>query len=353
MKKSLICLSVLGLSATVHAQSSVTLQGVVDVTMIRGTGSLSNRSQLGSGANSTSKLIFRGTEDLGGGRSAFFHLESGMLADSGVFQSSTTNNQTNGTGPAQAGGQGLTFNRRAVVGLVDSWGKLHIGREWSPMYDAYTGKFDPFAVVGVGAAINYAGGITQANGAVRMSNDVAYITPKFFGGLTANIQHWFGENASGTATSDDGTGNGIRFNYDRGPVGAVLHWGRTSYAAGDTVYRAAAVAYNFGPANASVMYNSDSQGTLEKQGWLVGVRAPIGGNEVKGSYSVLTSNAAGEPGATKLALGYIYNLSKRSAIYTTFAHLTNSGGSKLALGGATTAANESSNGFDLGIRHNF
>lgn len=348
MKKSLICLSVLGLSVAAHAQSSVSLSGTADATLTRGTGSLSSRSGLGSGGNSTSKLIFRGTENLGGGLSALFWLESGFLIDSGTGQATNSNNQPTGSGTTG----GLTFNRRAIVGLAGSWGEVHLGREWSPMYDAYTGRYDPFGV-GVGIAINYSAGITSQNGAVRVSNAVAYTTPKVFGGLSANIQKWFGENPSGTANSGNGTGEGIRLNYDRGPISAAVHWGRTDYATGDAVYRAAAASYNFGPVKASAIYNNDRQGSLASKGALVGMWVPVGVGEFKASYSRHRSNAAGEPTAKKLAVGYVHNLSKRTAMYTTLAHVTNSGGSRQALNGATTGANQSSNGFDLGIRHHF
>jgi len=348
MKKSLICLSVLGLSAAAHAQSSVSLSGTADAMLTRGTGSLTSRSGLGSGGNSTSKLIFRGTEDLGGGLSAMFWLESGFLIDSGSGQATNTNNQPSGNGTAG----GLSFNRRAIVGLVAPWGEVHLGREWSPMYDAYTGRYDPFAV-SVGIGINYSASITQANGAVRVSNAAGYTTPKVLGGLSANVQKWFGENPSGTAASRDGSGEGIRLNYDSGPVSAIVHWGRTDYAAGDAVYRAAAAAYNFGPVKASAVFNKDSQGVLETKGLLLGAWMPVGVGEFKASYSVFRSNAAGDPEAKKLALGYVHNLSKRTALYTTLARVTNSGGSRQALGGATTGANQSSSGFDLGIRHNF
>ena len=348
MKKSLICLSVLGLSAAAHAQSSVSLSGTADAMLTRGTGSLTSRSGLGSGGNSTSKLIFRGTEDLGGGLSAMFWLESGFLIDSGSGQATNTNNQPSGNGTAG----GLSFNRRAIVGLVAPWGEVHLGREWSPMYDAYTGRYDPFAV-SVGIGINYSASITQANGAVRVSNAAGYTTPKVLGGLSANVQKWLGENPGGAATSQDGSGQGMRLNYDSGPVSAVVHWGRTDYAAGDAVYRAAAAAYNFGPVKASAIVNSDRQGAVEAKGALIGLWLPVGAGEFKGSYSRHRSNAAGEPTAKKLALGYVHNLSKRTALYTTLARVTNSGGSRQALNGATTGANQSSSGFDLGIRHSF
>jgi predicted porin len=85
MKKSLIALAVLAASGAAMAQSSVTLFGVVDATIryvdtssVGGNWSLTN-----SGYNS-SRLGFRGTEDLGGGLSASFWLEAGVNNDNGT-----------------------------------------------------------------------------------------------------------------------------------------------------------------------------------------------------------------------------------------------------------------------------
>ena len=63
--------------------------------------------------------------------------------------------------------------------------------------------------------------------------------------------------------------------------------------------------------------------------------------------------AAGSPEARKWALGYVHPLSKRTALYTAAAHVSNDGPSAQALNGAVTAPGKSSRGFDVGIRHNF
>ena len=345
MKKSLMLLSVLAASATAHAQSSVSLTGTIDLYAQRAEGSLTSRSMLSSGGNSTSKLYFRGSEDMGGGLRAGFWLEAGLSLDTGLGNATNTNNQPSGATTVG----GLTFNRRAIVYVAGDWGELHMGREWSPTYDAFTARFDPFGV-GSGIGINYTASINPNN--VRVSNDVAYTTPRFFG-LTANVQHWFGENPSGTATSRDGTGDGIRFNYDTDNFGAVAAYARTKFAAGDAVYRDVAAIYNFGPVRVSANYNNDKQGALKQHGGLVGMWVPVGVGEFKASYSVFHSNATASQKAQKLAVGYVHNLSKRTALYTTFARIQNSGGATAAVSGSTTAANEPSNGFDLGIRHNF
>ncbi|MGE8396727.1 MAG: porin, partial [Comamonas sp.] len=86
MKKSLIALAALAASGFAMAQSSVTLFGVVDtgVTYVDGG---TNWSGLTSGNNATSRLGFRGVEDLGGGLKANFWLEAGINADSGAGDS--------------------------------------------------------------------------------------------------------------------------------------------------------------------------------------------------------------------------------------------------------------------------
>ncbi|HSV51659.1 MAG TPA: porin, partial [Burkholderiaceae bacterium] len=70
MKRKLIVLSALAACGTACAQSSVTMFGIIDAAYARGSGSTSSRTQLVSGANNSSRLGFRGTEDLGGGLSA-------------------------------------------------------------------------------------------------------------------------------------------------------------------------------------------------------------------------------------------------------------------------------------------
>jgi predicted porin len=130
MKKSLIALAVLAASGAAMAQSSVTLFGVVDATVRYVDGGTSGNiwSLTNSGYNS-SRLGFRGTEDLGGGLSASFWLEAGVNNDNGTGSATSTNNTVAGSASANTGTQGLTFNRRSTVSLAGSWGELRLGRD--------------------------------------------------------------------------------------------------------------------------------------------------------------------------------------------------------------------------------
>jgi predicted porin len=62
-----------------------------------------------------------------------------------------------------------------------------------------------------------------------------------------------------------------------------------------------------------------------------------------------------DPSAAKLALGYVHNLSKRTALYATYARIKNKNGAMLAASGSGLAgvANASSTGYDFGVRHAF
>jgi len=92
---------------------------------------------------------------------------------------------------------------------------------------------------------------------------------------------------------------------------------------------------------------------LSGRGYQVGGIYRVGSGEIKASFSGYRTTAAGEPETKKIALGYVHNLSKRTALYGTYARVRNSGGATTALNGAATAANQASSGLDLGVRHTF
>ena len=70
-------------------------------------------------------------------------------------------------------------------------------------------------------------------------------------------------------------------------------------------------------------------------------------------YVVRKPTIRSHPATRKLAVGYVYNLSKRTAAYATYAHVDNRGTAAVGLGGSTTAAGRNSDGFDIGLKHSF
>ncbi|MBK6556571.1 MAG: porin [Comamonadaceae bacterium] len=190
MKKSLIALAVLAASGAAMAQSSVTLFGVVDATIRYVDGGTNGNiwSLTNSGYNS-SRLGFRGTEDLGGGLSASFWLEAGVNNDNGTGSATSTNNTVAGSASANTGTQGLTFNRRSTVSLAGSWGEVRLGRDFVP-YFWNTTIFDPFGTNGVGAVSNFTlvglglltgNSLNSTAAGVRASNSIGYFMPNISG----------------------------------------------------------------------------------------------------------------------------------------------------------------------------
>jgi len=357
MKKSLIALAALASFAGVaSAQSSVTLFGIVDATLAFGHGTASNKTQLTNSGYNSSRLGFRGTEDLGGGMSASFWLEAGLNNDDGQGAATNSNNQATGAGAAVAGRQGLTFNRRSTVSLAGGWGELRLGRDYTPQFWNLT-VFDPFGTNGVGTTQTLNSIITGVT-AVRASNSIGYFLPGNLGGFYGQVQYYLGENNSNAANKDDGTGYGLRFGFANGPFNVALALSRTKYAAGDVQQNNVAGQWDFGVAKLMGEYSFDKNEAVTSgkgKGYLVGGLIPVGAGEIRLAYSrYKVELAAATPTAKKWAIGYDYNLSKRTVLYTTYAHVSNSGGAGQALNGATlTSTNDSSTGLDIGIRHAF
>lgn len=335
------CLAVAGVS---QAETGLQISGTVDTAVQYLSGSGQNRTALASGGNATSKLIIRGTEDLGAGLQSFFWLESGMGADTGTFSVANVKNQPH-LSSTSAGG--MSFDRKAILGLRSEYGTLQMGRDWTPTYETFVGKYDPFGV-SIGIGINYSGS-RNADG-VRASNSIAYVSPVFAGGLNVKLQHWFGEGGSDQL----GTGSGLRVNYDRGGLSAAAAFTTTQLAGANIIYRNIAAAYDFGQGTAiSMSVTRDSYAQLRWDGWLVGARHRVGAHEIKGALSQIKINEAGNPKGHKLALGYVNHLSKRTALYGTLVHIKNRNGGTFDTASFKASPNRSITGFEFGLRHNF
>ena len=354
MKKSLIALAVLAAAGAASAQSSVTLFGIVDAAVTFGRGNVADRTQLTDSGYNSSRLGFRGTEDLGGGMSASFWLEAGLNNDNGTGDATNTNNQASGGQAAPLGTQGLTFNRRSTVSLAGGWGELRLGRDYTPQFWNLT-VFDPFGTNGVGTTLtSTVGNALTGVTAVRASNSIGYFLPGNIGGFYGQAMYYMGENASNAgATEDDGRGAGFRLGFATGPFNVALAMSRTDYAAGDVRQNNIGGQWDFGIGKLQAQFAKDRNGGIDGKGWLIGGLFPVGAGEVRAAYSTYETDVAGDPQSKKLAIGYVHNLSKRTAVYTTWARVKNEGGSAIALGGAIVSPNSSSSGLDIGVRHSF
>ena len=341
MKKSLVALAVLAASGAAMAQSSVTLFGIVDAGYSVGKGA-TNSTAMRTDRIGSSRLGFRGVEDLGGGMRAEFWLEAGVANDSGAGANTNTNNQASG-----ATTSGLTFNRKSTVGLVGSMGEVRLGRDYSPQFypDA---QYDPFGTNGVASSlIAYGGGLT----AVRASNMIAYHSPNV-GGFTVMLGSYMGENNTGAAAGKAGDGNGIHVRYANGPLALGVATGTTKTSA-TTEVKTTTMGGSYNPGVANVMFNSNtvsSTGAVDLKGTLIGAAIPMSGGTLK------FSNASLKQGASETkrnAIGYVKPLSKRTSLFATYARNTNSGDAQRGLNGATVNKGQSSTGYDLGVNHTF
>jgi predicted porin len=176
LKKTSVAVLTLGAFAgSAHAQSSVTLYGVVDAGILINN-NVKGLHQYSLSQASSSRWGLRGTEDLGGGLSAIFNLENGF---------------TSGTGALGQGG--LEFGRKAFVGLSSSqWGTLTAGRQFSVSND-FTAPFASGADWAA-AGINYgsrANDVDNVNTSNRIENSIKYESPNY-NGLQAGVLYSLG-----------------------------------------------------------------------------------------------------------------------------------------------------------------
>jgi predicted porin len=354
MKKSLLALAALtAFAGAASAQSSVTLFGILDVNAKRvtnetaaGSRSLASLSQDGI---ASSRLGFRGVEDIGGGVRAGFWLEAGLNPDTG------------GQGGAAGAAGTTTYNRRSTVSLMGGFGEIRLGRDYTPDFWNHT-VYDPFGTNGVGNSTNTFTALNGATTLVRANNTIGYFLPAL-GGVFGQVQVAAGEGAAGNKHV------GGRFGYAGGPVSVAVAFGRTTVTENPTVtWRRVNVggSFNLGFMTLMAQYNvgegSAASGPKpEIAHYLVGGAIPFGASTIKFSY--VNSDGKGaivNRDATQFAVGYQYDLSKRTAIYGTFARIANdgnaaNGGATYTIGGgpAGQVAGKNSTGYEFGVRHTF
>jgi predicted porin len=348
MKKSLLALAVLGAFAgAAAAQSSVTLFGIVDTSIAN----ISNKDQNGTttttqqlrtdGINS-SRLGFRGVEDLGGGLKAGFWLEAGVNPDVG-----TTNAKF--------------FNRRSTVSLLGGFGEVRMGRDYTPTFWNLT-VFDPFGTNGVGSLLNIASTLgSGASTLVRADNTVGYFLPTGIGGLYGQFQLAAGEGgANNTQPSNKYAGG--RIGFAAGPMDVAGSYGETQIAGSNDKLKVANIggAFAFGPAKITGQYSQHKYNERKQQLWQIGTVVGLGQGELHAAYSDsdMSGGATGTPftdgsDSQQLAIGYVYNISKRTAVYGTASRIKNDGNAGFVVGLPGSALSGTSTGVEAGLRHSF
>ncbi|WP_158602022.1 porin [Pararobbsia silviterrae] len=255
MKKHLIAAATILSSAVgvAHADdgSSIQLYGILDVAVGTIEHSANGSSEFPSTVNpvnktsvkdgnsvtgmfnggiSDSRWGIKGTEDLGGGMSAFFGLESGINVQSGTLNNAAASLAgTNNTMAAASALDGQLFNRGAFVGLRDSrFGSIAFGRTTTLGYDTIT-NYDPmhaaqlFSPLGFSGSYS-AGGITEGS---RTDNNIKYTNR--FDNVNFGLSYSFGGQAGDFRA---GSTFGANLGYESGTFGVQA----TYYEATDVLH---------------------------------------------------------------------------------------------------------------------
>jgi predicted porin len=338
------------------AQGSVTVSGILDLAVrhVRNEG-VGSMDSMVSGSNSTSRLIVSGREDLGDGLSAGFHLEHGLLADTG----------------SQAAADKFWDRRSTVSVASNTLGEVRLGRDFVPSYTAWT-RYDPFSYVGVARSANLVSATptgpirssfgTNPNTTVRSDNAAQLLLPANAWGLEGGLMAAAGE--GGDATAGRAKLLGVRIGHaGKGfGVSAATTSSENSLTT-EGRFKDSVLGGHVDVANVKLSaawrqfkYDEAKQALL-----LLGAVATWGVHEVKASW--IKANLSGTVGpasiddndASQWGVGYVYHMSKRTAVYATAATVSNDGAARYVItdGPAGMAGGGTSRGYEAGIRHRF
>jgi predicted porin len=391
MKKSLLAVAAIGAFASAaQAQSSVTVYGILDVGFAGSTTRVGNEktnatSFSGTGSETTSRLGFRGNEDLGGGTSAFFTAE---------FALSPTNSALSGDSNA-----GLS-NRQTFVGLKKNGiGQSAIGTQYTPVHLA-VGRTDPGQQNNMLGNVIYATSAAQGNGqtttayTVRYNNALTLQTDRMAGFQAYGIYNNNNSNKNDpdttqTVTNNTALGLGINYVWQKLNVdlamnsskqqtitgtsntGAALPTTNTISAIANvlgtsigTLTNYAGATYDFGILKAYAQYintkytsNLDSNTYVSRAAQQLGVRsfvtptieawASVGNGTVGAGVNGALAATAGR--ATQNFTGYQvgsnYLLSKRTNLYAIYG--------STQVSNSSISYSEGGSSYGVGVRHTF
>jgi predicted porin len=295
MKKSLLALAVLGAFAgAANAQSSVTIYGIVDTGVVyqskvaTATGGTGTKFGLNSGVIQGSRIGFKGVEDLGGGLSAVFNLETGFTNDNGGLQGSDATTGSN------------LFRRKSVVGLAGNFGTVLVGRQtdFADTISAYT------AVQDFGGWINNSGSSLDRLQGTRTNNSISYTTANL-SGFTGNLMYGFGETAGQTSA---GQSFGVGGKYDNGPLGLGINYYQSK--AGATPSDVSLIPAT--STTASVNTLAANSGSTAQKVLNVAASYQFGPARVYGNYSRVKQDLNNQANLTAVGVGSLTTVTNRT-----------------------------------------
>jgi predicted porin len=355
---SLIVAMLASFAGTAFAQSStVSIYGIVDLSVSRMSGGQSNLTFLplaligrpsswSVDSATSSRLGFRGSEDLGGGLKVNFQIEHRLTPDTGGIE------------PRDGALTTILWNGPTWVGLSGGFGELRLGRQFVPAAQIGSSS-DPWAYdYNVGGS----SGFTRGGNALTMAkNAIGYRTPAM-AGFTAEMMLAAGEGGAAAANAPAGRigrNEGASLQYRAGPLWVGLGY-NNSRQEGTPVknrYTNLGIAYDFGFVRPIVSYavgNNNVAGNPDTRTYLIGATAPLGQGRLKTVMARYDApmgqnfNAAnpslpqltGGQDTTKFGIGYEYLLSKRTSLHAD-------------VGTAKTEGVSRTTGLEAGIKHIF
>ena len=317
------------------AQSSVTIYGIVDLVVESASAGNGRVTRIESGGRNSSRLGFRGTEDLGGGNEAHFTLEMGILADTGALDQG-----------------GLTWGRQAYVGLGGPWGNLNLGRQNTPQF-LTTYVLDPFMLGQSGNLWNVSGYLN-----FRQDNSIVYETPKL-GAVSARLM--FAPNENTSLLYGRYTAGSVM--YADGPLMLTASVDRIAGlgATPDQKYTVIGGTYELGMAKiyAAVQLLKNTvgfpQSSTNARVYNIGTRVGFGNTTMVAQVARRQERSQSGLDATLAGVGAEYALSKRTNLYSSFSHISNDSGAAWGMGYTQIPAKAGSGvrALQAGINHSF
>ena len=207
-KKILTTAVLAGFAGVAHAQSSVTLYGLIDAGVTyanHANAQAKDLVQYADGVAQGSRWGLRGSEDLGGGLKAIFTLENGFNSGTGAL-----------------GQGGALFGRQAYVGLAQNGvGSLTLGRQYSFSTDYLGGSYTNGGQTVAGNYGFHINDVDQLTSS-RINNSIKFSSANF-AGLTSGGMYGFSNQAGAFAgapgTSGSSSAYSFGLNYVNGPFG--------------------------------------------------------------------------------------------------------------------------------------
>ncbi|MGA0950673.1 MAG: porin, partial [Burkholderiaceae bacterium] len=207
------------------------------------------QGRIDSSGLSTSRIGFKGSEDLGGGMQASFQLEGTLSVDTG--ENANYDRPVNSTA-------NYFFGRQSWVGLTGSFGTVQVGKNWTPFHDT-KGAFEHADNTNASVTGDVWG--TGSAYDSNISNQVKYTLP-LSGGLTASLGYAFGEDKTAALSAKDLVSLGVT--YESGPI--AVGYGYQNEAqnlAGvkDSTFNVVGASYDLGAAKLVASWSQSSYNT--------------------------------------------------------------------------------------------